>query len=77
MFRRRNYKAIVRDIDTNMPCAMYDGRCFVRFDEIGPPILKQPKGTLYHCVFKGRPMELWQLMDKDYWYTEEEVEDAG
>ena len=75
--RRRTPRAIVRDIDTHHPCAMYDGRTFVRFDAVGPRILQAPQGSYYDCVFKGRPLRLWQMYELDRWYTEEVESEAG
>lgn len=76
MLIQRNYLAVVRDIDTGRPCAVYDGRCFVRFHSVGPAVRQPPKGVYYNCVLKGRPMRLWQMYELDRWYTEEPVGEA-
>lgn len=77
MLTRRLYKAVVRDIDTHEPCAMYDGKTFVRFEWVDAPTVVAGKGRCYACGFKGKTIMLWQMYDLDRWYIEEAIEDVG
>lgn len=76
MLSRRTYQAVVRDIDTRQPSAMYDGKSFTRFEWVNPPLYVEGRGRCYVCGYKGRTICLWQMYDLDRWYTEEAVESA-